>query len=216
MRIDQFMNLIEEELLPNIQLKSEQPYNPLYVKNRSLSWKTIGIGNYAGVFTHHAKPNWVVKVYGRSPEDINKEIDVYKKIGIHERFSNLIAYDENYLILKKIDGITLFEALVKGVPIPRKVLEDVDDGLDYAKSVGLNPYDVHGKNVVMSGGRGFIIDVSDFYKEGYCCKWDDFKKAYQGIYQPFMLKHHPPLPYYIVDGIRKCYRLYRKYRKGSK
>ncbi|MGG1398436.1 serine/threonine protein kinase [Bacillus salipaludis] len=213
MSTDYYIKLIENELLPNIQLISPNPFDPIFVRNQSKSWITIGNGNYAGVFSHHSDPGCVVKVYGRSPEELKKEIEVYKQLGNHETFSNLIAYGENYLVLKKLEGITLFNAIIKGIPIPETVIKDIDRGLDYARSVALNPYDVHGKNVVMYEGRGYIVDVSDFYKVGYCSKWDDLKKAYYKIYKPFLLKLHPKIPFFIIDGVRKGYRLYRKLKK---
>ena len=215
MKIEKYTKLIGNELLPNIQLSAEGPFDPIIVKNLSNTWKTIGSGNYAGVFLHQSNPTWVVKVYGRKPEDLKKEVDVYKKLGKHQSFSSLIYYGDNYLVLKRIDGINLFDALVKGIPIPMSVIHDVDEGIAYARSVGLNPYDIHGKNVVMSNGRGYIVDVSDFYKQGKCKKWDDLKKAYYKIYLPFISKYHPPIPFFIVNNVRKGYRLYRKIKKGN-
>jgi predicted Ser/Thr protein kinase len=215
MKIDKYIRLIGNELLPNIQLSTEGPFDPIIVKNFSNTWKTIGSGNYAGVFLHQSNPKWVVKVYGRKPEDLIKEVEVYKKLGNHHSFSSLIDYGDNYLILKRIDGINLFDAVVKGIRIPESVIRDVDEGIDYARSVGLNPFDVHGRNVVMSDGRGYIVDVSDFYKQGKCRKWDDLKKAYNKIYIPFIHKYHPPIPFSFVNSVRKGYRLYRKIKKGN-
>jgi predicted Ser/Thr protein kinase len=215
MNIEKYIKLIGNELLPNIQLSTEGPFDPIIVKNCSNTWKTIGSGNYAGVFLHQSNPKWVVKVYGRKPEDLKKEVNVYKKLGKHESFSSLIDYGENYLILKRIDGMNLFDAVVNGIRIPESVIRDVDEGITYARSMGLNPFDVHGKNVVMSDGRGYIVDVSDFYKQGKCRKWDDLKKAYYRIYLPFIFKYHPPIPFFIVNSVRKGYRLYRKIKKGK-
>jgi hypothetical protein len=216
MNIEKYITLIGNELLPNIQLSTEDPFDPIIVRNFSNTWKTIGSGNYAGVFLHQSNPNWVVKVYGRKPEDLKKEVDVYKKLGKHESFSSLIDYGDNYLILRRIDGMNLFDAVVKGIRIPESVIRDVDEGIAYARSVGLNPFDVHGKNVVMSNGRGYIVDVSDFYKQGKCRKWDDLKKAYYKIYLPLINKYHPPIPFFIVNSVRRGYRLYRKIKKGNK
>lgn len=213
MQIEKYIKLIGKELLPHIQLSMESPFDPIIVKNESTTWKTIGSGNYAGVFSHESNPKWVVKVYGRSPEAIKKEIEVYKKLGNHPTFSSLIDYGENYLILRRIEGITLFDAVIKGIQIPQSVMDDIDEGIAYARSVGLNPYDIHGKNVAMSNGRGYIVDVSDFYKEGVCRKWTDLKKAYEKIYRPFLYKYHPPIPFFIVDNVRKGYRLYRKIKR---
>ncbi|MCM3725900.1 serine/threonine protein kinase [Neobacillus cucumis] len=213
MNINEYVKLIETELLPYVNLSVLSPFDPIIVENRSHSWRTIGCGNYAGVFLHESYPELVVKVYGRNHEELVKEIEVYKKLGNHESFSRLYAYGENYLILKKLEGITLFNAVIKGVQIPKVVIEDIDRGLEYARSVGLNPFDVHGKNVVMFKGRGYIVDVSDFYKPGYCRKWDDLKKAYHKIYRPFLFRYHPPIPFPVVDGIRKGYRIYRKVKR---
>jgi hypothetical protein len=213
MESNQYSNFIEKELLLNIDLTVQSPFDPIIVNNRSNSWKTVGSGNYAGVFSHESLPERVVKVYGRNPEELKKEIEVYKRLGSHPAYSELYGYGETYLVLKKLKGITLFDAVVKGKQIPERVIEDIDRGLAYARSIGLNPFDVHGKNVVMYQGRGYIVDVSDFYKQGYCRKWDDLKKAYYKIYRPYLLKFHPPIPFFIVDGVRKGYRKYRRWRK---
>ncbi len=192
MKKDDYIQSIEQELLSNIQLVVENIFDPIKVINRSNSWKTIGTGNYAAVFCHDSKPDWVVKVYGRNQDEIKKEIAVYKTIGEHEAFSTLYAYGDNYLVLKRLYGITLFNAVVKGIPIPESVIKDIDEALKYARSKGLNPFDVHGKNVVMKDGRGYVVDISDFYKEGYCSKWLDLKKAYKKVYKPFLYRSHPP------------------------
>ncbi|MBM7693097.1 serine/threonine protein kinase [Peribacillus deserti] len=213
MQIEEFKDLIEKSLLPNIDLKADSPFDPILVRNYSASWKLLGNGNYAAVFVHSSRPEWVVKVYGRNQEELKKEIQVYQKLGSHPSYSFLYGYGKNYLILKRIDGITLFNALVKGVPIPESVIKEIDTALKDAKTKGLNPYDVHGKNVAMNGGRGYIVDISDFYKKGYCSKWDDLKKAYYRIYKPFIFKFHPPFPFAIVDSIRKGYRLYKKVKR---
>lgn len=215
MSLAKYVQLIQKELLPNIHLTSKSPYDPIIVRNGSGSWKTVGTGNYAAVFLHEEYPGWVVKVYGRNKEELIKEIEVYKKLGEHRSYSTLYAYGEEYLVLKKLEGITLFNALVKGVPIPETVIQDVDEGLDYARLAGLNPYDVHGKNVVMNKGKGYIVDVSDFYKEGHCYKWEDLKKVYFRIYLPFICKHHPPIPLFVMNWIRKGYRLYRKKKRRT-
>jgi hypothetical protein len=215
MKIEKYIKLIGNELLPNIQLSTEGPFDPIIVRNFSNTWKTIGSGNYAGVFLHQSNPKWVVKVYGRKPEDLIKEVEVYKKLGNHPSFSSLIDYGDNYLILKRIDGMNLFDAVVQGIRIPESVIQDVDEGIEYARTVGLNPFDVHGRNVVMSDGRGYIVDVSDFYKQGKCRKWDDLKKAYYKVYIPFIHKYHPPIPFSVVNSVRKGYRLYRKIKKGN-
>lgn len=215
MHIQSFVHLIEEDLLPNIKLSVESPFDPIIVNNHTKSWRTIGSGNYAGVFEHPSMPNVVVKVYGRNKEEIKNEMSVYKRLGEHESFSSLYAFSDDYLVLKKIEGITLFNAVIKGIAIPESVIKDIDRGLQYAKSRGLNPFDVHGKNVVLHNGKGYIVDISDFYKKGYCSKWKDLKKAYYKIYKPFFLRWHPPVPFIMMELVRKGYRFYKKLKRGN-
>lgn len=210
MKKDDYIQLIEQDLLPNIQLVVESIYDPIKVINRSNTWKIIGNGNYAAVFFHESKPDWVVKVYGRNQNDIKKEIAVYKTMGEHEAFSTLYAFGDNYLVLKRLYGITLFNAVIKGIPIPESVIKDIDSALKYARSKGLNPFDVHGKNVVMKDERGYVVDISDFYKEGDCSKWLDLKKAYKKVYKPFLYHTHPPIPFFIMEAVRIGYRKYKK------
>lgn len=91
MDVNVLKNLIESELLPYINLSVENPYDPILVENRSSSWRTIGCGNYAGVFLHESYPEVVVKVYGRNHEELVKEIEVYQKLGNHESFLVFMA-----------------------------------------------------------------------------------------------------------------------------
>ena len=42
---------------------------------------------------------------------------------------------------------------------------DINKALEYAREQGLTPCDVHGKNVMMEKGRGYVVDVSDFLKQ---------------------------------------------------
>lgn len=212
METEEYIRMIEQELLPQITLKADDPFEPIVVTNRSDSWELLGNGNYAAVFYHKSKPNWVVKVYGRNQHEIRKEIEVYKKIGDHKAFSKLFAYGDQYLVLKRLNGITLFNAVIKGIQIPESVIKDVDAALQYARSVGLNPYDVHGKNVVMNGTSGYVVDISDFYKAGYCSKWDDLKKAYRWIYKPIIYRFHFPIPFFIMEGVRKGYRKFKRFK----
>src|SRR5690242_18330574 len=107
-----FLNLILEELLPHIQLFSQNPFDPIVVRNDADTWKIIGTGNYAAVFMHPLYPDRVVKVYGRNPEELNKEVDVYKRLGTHKAFSQLLCSGDNFLVLKMLEGYTIFDAIV--------------------------------------------------------------------------------------------------------
>ncbi|KSU86798.1 serine/threonine protein kinase [Bacillus sp. VT 712] len=213
---NQFIELIETSLLPNLIIKSENEHDPVIVEYVPGEWILIGKGNYAAVFYHPLYEGLVVKVYGRSFEEVKKEANVYKKLGKHPAYSQLYYYTDHYLILKRLQGITLYEAVQKRVIIPLTVIDDVNDALAYAKSRGLNPFDVHGKNVMMKEGRGYVVDISDFYKKGIDKKWTDLVKAYHKIYVPIIKKYHLAISPSLLNLTRHVYRLYRKVKNKYK
>ncbi|QAA32620.1 serine/threonine protein kinase [Clostridium manihotivorum] len=210
MTLKTIIKLIENELLPNINLKSIKPNDPIIVSNVPNQWKVLGSGNYAAVLYNSNFPYYAVKIYAENRPGIDKEIEVYNKLGYHPSYSQCFYHDKNYLILRRLDGITLYDAIVKGIQIPESVISDIDKALDYAITRNLYPHDVHFKNVMMKDGKGFVVDVSDFYKYEKCLLWAHSKKAYNKIYKNILYKLHPPIPNFILNIIRKIYQLYKR------
>ncbi|KKI90199.1 hypothetical protein WQ54_19615 [Bacillus sp. SA1-12] len=202
------MSWIKNELIKNVKIISKDPYDPVYVTNIPNGWKIIGKGNFAAVFTHFSLDGRVVKVYAENRYGIKEEILAYKKLGNLTAFSKLFEYGDRYLVLKRLNGITLYQALIEGVYIPHSVIEDVDKAIEDAKQLGLNPTDIHGKNVMMKDGKGFIVDVSDFLKPYNCPKWKHFKRFYYFLYLPLFKIMNIPIPYWFLEIIRKGYQLY--------
>ncbi|KOO50667.1 serine/threonine protein kinase [Priestia koreensis] len=211
--LDDFIYKVEHKLLPSLDMKSPHPYDPIQVISVAKGWKCLGVGNYAAVFMNNQYPDWVVKVYAREEEAAELEADVYKQIGPHPAYSELIYQSKHYLILKRLRGITLYDALHRAVRIPKQVIEDVEEALQYARKKGLTPCDVHGKNVMMENGRGYVVDVSDFYLEKEDRKWRDLSKAYYKLYVPTLLKLPIPIPHFVLNLSRYGYRIYRKWKK---
>jgi len=208
-----FIHLIEQELVEKVVLESKKAYDPIVVKNMPAGWKCVGTGNYAAVFMHKTEPDLVVKINELKDENLHKEADIYRRLGKHPAYSYLVYEGKNYLVLKRLEGITLYNALAKGIRIPEKVIDDINEALEYARSRGLNPYDIHGKNVMMKDGRGYVVDVSDFYKNGKDEKWEDFVKAYHTLYKKTLYKLPVKIPFKALDVIRHAYRLYKKMRR---
>jgi hypothetical protein len=90
---------------------------------------------------------------------------------------------------------------------------DIDEALVYARKRGLYPHDVHGKNVMVSEGRGVIVDVSDFLIKEDCGKWDDLKLAYDKVYRRSLYRVPVSIPYIFLNGVRIGYRWYKKIKK---
>jgi hypothetical protein len=212
-QLETYIELMEQTLLLDLELNSVDPTNPIRVDVVPRGWKLLGAGNYAGVFMHSDYPEIAVKVYAPGREGWESECEVYRRIGDHPAYSRCYHAGEHnghyYLILKRLQGKTLYQCIIDGVAIPKKAIEDIDQALDYARARGLHPHDVHGKNVMVKDGRGIVLDISDFLKEEPCQMWDDLKKAYNRFYMPFLSKRPKPVPEWVLNGVRKGYRWMR-------
>ncbi len=201
---------IEQDLLPHLSLESVGHHTPIVVHTTPAPWRWLGAGNYAAVFEHPAYPDVVVKVYAPGRFGLAQEVAVYERLGIHPAFSQCHASGANYLVLKRLDGVTWYDCLHQGIPIPPQAVHDIDLALDYARNRGLFPHDVHGRNVMVSHGRGVVVDVSDFLNPAPCRAWEDVKWAYRWIYQPIVKPLGLRIPYVWLDGVRWGYRRYRR------
>ena len=205
--ISQLVGSIHFELLPKLRIKSVNPHDPIKVSYIPKPWKLIGAGNYAAVFYHPSHPNQVVKIYAPGRPGFEEEVEVYRRLGSHPAFSECFYAKDGFLVLKRLYGITLYDCMHLGLTIPRKVIQDIDKALDYARSRGLFPHDIHGRNVMMHEGRGLVVDISDFLQEEKCSKWENLKKGYYLLYRPFISPLRLKVPYNILDIVRKSYRL---------
>lgn len=207
------INYVDNRLLPNIEMKSVCSFDPIVVDSVPKPWILLGVGNYAAGLTHPEFPEYVVKIYAQGRHGIEEEVEAYQKIKSHPSYSECFYHTDNYLILKMLKGKTLYACINEGIPIPESVIKDVDEALKYAKSVGLNPHDVHAKNVMIVENRGVVVDISDFTKTEKCVLWEHFKKVYYKIYLPLLYKSHPAIPEFYLNIIRKGYRLFKRKNK---
>jgi len=208
--MDGFIDAIDQTLLPTLAIESLIPCDPVIAHHVPPPWQLLGAGNYAVVVVHPDYPEQVVKVYAPGRPGLLEEAEVYRRLGIHPAFSQCFYVGANFLVLKRIRGITLYDSLNRGVPIPPQVIEDIDWALAYARSRGLCPHDVHGRNVMMQHGRGVVVDVSDFLHDETCSAWRDLKRAYHWLYRPLFSPLRVRVPYWMLDVVRVSYRLWRR------
>ncbi|WP_232698416.1 serine/threonine protein kinase [Brevibacillus daliensis] len=202
-----------EYLVKELVLESASPDDPVQVVYTPPPWEVVGTGNYAGVLSHPDYPDVVVKVYAPGRPGLKEEREVYRKLGESSYFPICYGSGENYLIIKRMRGISLFDCVRHGVPIPESVISEVDTALEEARAKGLFPQDVHGKNVLMYQGHAFIIDVAAYNLPGNDQKWEDLRKAYYKIYMPFFKDRHYKVPLWMLEVVRKGYRFYRKTKR---
>ncbi len=208
--MERFVERIRRELLPGLRIESVDPHDPVVVHRVPAPWRLAGAGNYAAVFRHAEHPDLVVKVYAPGRPGFEEEVEVYRRLGRHPAYSECLYAADGFLVLRRLHGVTLYDCLLEGVPIPEQVIRDVDLALDYARRCGLHPHDVHGRNVMMHRGRGLVVDVSDFLWGRECTKWKDLKRAYYRVYRPFLHPLRLRVPGFVLDLTRRGYRLFRR------
>jgi hypothetical protein len=204
-------HLVRTALLPHLVVESVDPHEPVVVRAIPAPFERLGCGNYAAVLTHPAHPDLVVKVYAPGRTGWADECEVYGRLGEHPAFSRCLATGPGWLVLRRLRGVTLYDAVHEGRPIPPRVIRDVDAALAYAATRGLFPHDVHGRNVMMTpDGHGLVVDVSDFLERAPCTKWRDLRRAYRWLYRPVIRPLRLPVPYPVLDGARVTYRRLRR------
>ncbi|WP_069791593.1 serine/threonine protein kinase (plasmid) [Cyanobacterium sp. IPPAS B-1200] len=209
----QLIASIYQQLLPSIQIESVSPVNPVQVDYLPKPWQILGLGNYAAVVYHPHYSDLVIKIYAPGRPGYEKEVEVYRRLGSHKAFSKCLYAKDNFLVLERLYGTTLYDCVHLGLYIPQQVINDIDDALNYAQSRGLYPNDVHGRNVMMLRDKGLVVDVSDFLEPEICSKWNDLKRAYYMIYLPIIAPLRLHLSYSVLDIIRRYYRRLNSFRK---
>ena len=202
---------IRQGLLPGLLIESAAPHrDPVVVRRVPAPWELLGAGNYAAVLRHPGHPDQVAKVYAPGRPGLEEEAEVYRRLGAHPAFSECLHIGEGFLILGRIEGTTLYDCMRLGLPKPKRVVDDVDRALLYARTRGLRPHDVHGRNVMVREGRGVVVDVSDFLHEEACPAWDDFKRFYYRLYKPLLYPLGLRVPRPVLEAARRLHRLLRR------
>ena len=189
--------------LSKISISSNLNNEPVSIHGSSNRLKCIGIGTDAAVFQSTDYPTYAFKVYADDKVDkIQNERRVYEIVGDSPYFSTCFGYSDHYLVLSFEEGITLYDCLLQGIPIPKQAMKDVDHAREYVRQKGLNPRDIHLKNIILQNGRAKIIDVSEYVKHGNDLRWEHLKRAYDQYYP---LIEGKPIPLRLIEKIRRRY-----------
>lgn len=192
-----------EKELHRVKVSSTGDNELVTLGGNSEAFECIGVGTDAAVFRFIQMPHLAFKVF--SDDKLDKkdlEIEVYLKLGHSEYYPEYHGSGSNFLVISYEEGITLHDCLLKGVHIPRQVIDDVDDAILYASKRGLNPRDIHLKNILLHQGRAKILDVSEYMKPGNDNRWQYLKEGYHEHYHLIAGK---AIPLWILETARKWY-----------
>jgi predicted Ser/Thr protein kinase len=157
------------------------------INNRLLSYDDsltlIGTGRSAFVF-RIKETDYAIKVFFPEFRHIAKEeTDIYGKLEGISYFPTIYDSGDNYLVMDYIQGRTLFECVNEGAAIKESHISDIDYALSLAAERGLNPSDIHLRNLfITTNGEVKLIDVARFNQTKNCSQWDDLKYVYRRFY----------------------------------
>lgn len=189
--------------LSNITVFSSPHNGPVVVKGDAPNLKCIGIGTDGAVFQSQSAPAYVYKLYAADKYDRAKsEAAVYEVLANSPYFPTCYAAYKHFLVLSFEEGYTLYDCVVKGIHISRQVIDEVEQARTYIRSKGLNPRDIHLKNIILQNGKIKLIDVSEYNVPGNDYRWEHLKEGYEQFYH---LIDGNAVPLWIVSTSQKWY-----------
>ncbi len=198
---DRWKNVDED--LRNIKITSTKNNELVSIGKYSQKLECIGIGTDAAVFKQRYEPSFAFKVYAEDKlYKLEAEFLVYQKLGKSEWFPVLFGRGPNYIVISYEEGMTLYDCLRTGTHIPYRVLKDVEKARDYCLRKGLNPRDIHLKNILLQNGKAKLIDVSEYIHPGNDYRWNYLKQGYEEYYD---LIDGKKIPLWIIESVRLLY-----------
>lgn len=192
-----------QELAASVRITSKKKKPRLLEYNSSLT--LIGKGRSAYVFRIR-DTNKAMKVFFPYYAHIAKEeAEIYKRLQHISYYPTLYETGVNYLVIDYIVGSTLFECVTKGIRISDKVVTEIDLALHLARQEGLNPSDIHLRNILLTLDKKVkLIDVARFRQTKDCDKWRDLKYGYYHCYKK---RYFPKrIPAFILNIIAVLYK----------
>ncbi|MGQ9026206.1 protein kinase family protein [Bacillus licheniformis] len=168
-----------------VKYDTKKKFNKLIQKPDDL--ELIGKGRSAYVFklTEEGGREMALKVFFPEFKNIAaREAEIYKKLSDSNYYPDIDETGPSYILMEYIKGYTFYECLNKGIRIDDDMICEVDRALNDARRKGLNPSDIHLRNLILTpSGTIKVIDVARFLQTKECRQWDDLKTAYQTLYK---------------------------------
>lgn len=155
--------------------------------NRLLSYddslQLIGTGRSAFVFKIKSTDKAMKVFFPNFTHLAIEETQIYKVLKDISYYPTVYHSGDNYIVMDYIEGHTLFECITNGKVITSDHIQEIDFALALASARGLNPSDIHLRNIfITSNGEIKIIDVARFRQTKDCVQWHNLKKAFQRHY----------------------------------
>lgn len=191
-------------LIQRIKIEATEDNGIVRVKEAPSELTCIGKGTDAAVFVHDEFPRYAFKVYAIGREEKRKnEEKAYRLLKDSPYFPRFYGSGKSYIVISNEKGINLYDCLIRGIEIPKHVIDEVDRAMEHARHVGLNPRDVHLKNIILQGDHVKLIDVSEYVNPGNDRRWEHLKEGYQLYYPLIASRKIPPS---VLDFVNNQYK----------
>ncbi|PIC64633.1 serine/threonine protein kinase [Sporosarcina sp. P13] len=189
-------------------------------KNRLISCdpslQIVGIGRSAFVFRVKSS-NKAIKVFFPDFAYIaREEAEIYTSLEDIQYFPSIYETGLNYVVMDYIEGDTLFECITQGKMITVDHIKEIDHALLLASKRGLNPSDIHLRNIIITPDDEIkLIDVARYRQIKDCRQWSDLKNAYCQFYRKYFFMKKVPssllntVAFLYKKGLILSYRSYR-------
>ncbi|WP_052807190.1 hypothetical protein [Risungbinella massiliensis] len=192
-----------EQLLSQVEVESFSDNRIAKIKKSPSQLEVIGKGTDAIVFRHRSEADAVYKVFGTSSlAKLEQEVNAYRLLGDSPFFPKLLGVGEKYLKLSYEEGPTLYQCLAEGKIISPHIVEEVDHAIAYARKKGLNPRDIHLKNIILQNDHAKLLDISEYVLPGDDLRWDHIKQGYK-LYYPYIQGRRVPV--FMIEFVKNLY-----------
>jgi predicted Ser/Thr protein kinase len=165
----------------------------------------IGTGRSAFVFRIRSTMQAIKVYYPSFPHLAREEAEIYGKLQDITYYPTVYSSGENYIAMDYIEGLTLFDCIVVGKVIMADHIAEIDRALSMATSRGLNPSDIHLRNIFITADDNIkIIDVARFRQKKHCHQWNNLKKSYRQLYSKRFFPKK--IPAAILNGVAWLYK----------
>jgi len=180
------------------------------LKSYDEALQLIGTGRSAYVFkVQHEQV--ALKVYFPHKAHLAaEEAAIYKKLSSSSYYPTLHDVGANYIVIDYLEGHTLFQCLENGFFVSEDKIHAINEALNIARKVGLNPSDVHLKNIIITNKQEIkLIDVARFRQTKQDRQWDDIQKVYfKGYVKLYFPKR---IPRFILHSLAAIYKRTLRY-----
>ncbi|KAA9020005.1 protein kinase family protein [Niallia endozanthoxylica] len=174
------------------------------LKEKHKDLEFAGAGRSAYVFKIKSTEK-VIKVFFPPFTAIAKEeARIYRILQGVDYYPSLYDAGENYIVIDYLSGATFFDCLTNGKIIYPHHIQAVDHALLLAKQRGLNPSDIHLRNILLTSKDEIkLIDVARFGQKKDCHQWADLKKTFYQYYNKGLLPKK--MPVWLLNRIADIY-----------